>query len=269
MSHLRDVFLNALCNFTHLHAPGSMRFKNALAFKAMLRVAETVGDQLQERCVCRPCWGKQEAIQQGTLGAELGLWVAESVGGQLQNKCAWRPVKAICRVLCHLTTCTTKLPSLPFPRRWVDVLRCISRWELLQQVASGMPTDAALFSPPEQNKGAIKVGGGWVGGWVGAGSARRSRTRGQSRWEWMGGALVTKGATKMGGRRESPLQGCSLFCKGLANGHNRWAALLCVHTHPSTGTTATPSPPLAAAAAVGAKLRTSRFHSNMQTGTGL
>lgn len=39
----------------------------------------------------------------------------------------------------------------------MDVLRCISRWELLQQVASGMPTDAALFSPPEQNKGAIKV----------------------------------------------------------------------------------------------------------------
>jgi brefeldin A-inhibited guanine nucleotide-exchange protein len=49
MNHLRDVFLNALCNFTHLHAPGAMRPKNAAAFKAMLRVAETVGDYLQER----------------------------------------------------------------------------------------------------------------------------------------------------------------------------------------------------------------------------
>ncbi|KAG2453172.1 hypothetical protein HYH02_002496 [Chlamydomonas schloesseri] len=82
MTHLRDVFLNALCNFTHLHSPGTMRHKNALAFKYLLRVAETVGDQLQER--------------------------------------------------------------------WVDVLRCISRWELLQQIASGMPTDAALFRQPEE-----------------------------------------------------------------------------------------------------------------------
>ena len=30
------------------------------------------------------------------------------------------------------------------------MLRCISRWELLQQIASGMPTDAALFCPPER-----------------------------------------------------------------------------------------------------------------------
>jgi hypothetical protein len=32
-----------------------------------------------------------------------------------------------------------------FGERWVDVLRCVSRWELLQQLASGQPTDAALF----------------------------------------------------------------------------------------------------------------------------
>ncbi len=29
------------------------------------------------------------------------------------------------------------------------MLRCISRWELLQQISSGMPTDAVLFSQPE------------------------------------------------------------------------------------------------------------------------
>ena len=40
--------------------------------------------------------------------------------------------------------------------RWTDVLRCISRWELLQQLASGMPTDAALFAHQDA-KGGIKV----------------------------------------------------------------------------------------------------------------
>ncbi|GIM16144.1 hypothetical protein Vretimale_18795 [Volvox reticuliferus] len=95
MTHLRDVFLNALCNFTHLHSPATMRYKNALAFKYVLRVAETVGDHLQER--------------------------------------------------------------------WVDVLRCISRWELLQQIASGMPTDAALFRPPEDTRGSIKAAAAALG----------------------------------------------------------------------------------------------------------
>lgn len=36
-------------------------------------------------------------------------------------------------------------------------MRCISRWELLQQIASGMPTDAALFAQPE-SRGGLKVG---------------------------------------------------------------------------------------------------------------
>ena len=31
---------------------------------------------------------------------------------------------------------------------WSEVLRCVSRWELLQQLHSGGPTDALLFSPP-------------------------------------------------------------------------------------------------------------------------
>ncbi|GFH25080.1 SEC7 domain-containing protein, partial [Haematococcus lacustris] len=80
MTSLRDIFINSLCNFTHLHSPATMKYKNALAFKYLLQVASSVGDHLAER--------------------------------------------------------------------WVDVLRCISRWELLQQLASGMPTDAFLFSQP-------------------------------------------------------------------------------------------------------------------------
>jgi hypothetical protein len=39
------------------------------------------------------------------------------------------------------------------------VLRCISRWELLQQMASGMPTDAALFAAPGASDKASRSGG--------------------------------------------------------------------------------------------------------------
>lgn len=41
-------------------------------------------------------------------------------------------------------------PLVCFRCRWVDVLRCCSRWELLQQIASGMPTDAVLFCPDKK-----------------------------------------------------------------------------------------------------------------------
>jgi hypothetical protein len=37
--------------------------------------------------------------------------------------------------------------------RWLEVLRCISRWELLQQIASGMPTDAVLFAAAGEKAG--------------------------------------------------------------------------------------------------------------------
>lgn len=50
MSSLRDIFINSLCNFTHLHSPSTMRAKNALAFKFLLRVATSVGDHLGDRC---------------------------------------------------------------------------------------------------------------------------------------------------------------------------------------------------------------------------
>ncbi|KAI8465270.1 MAG: hypothetical protein J3K34DRAFT_525495 [Monoraphidium minutum] len=88
---LRDVFVSGLCNFTGLHSPGSVRAKNALAFRALLRVAASVGDGLEDR--------------------------------------------------------------------WLDILRCVSRWELLQQMASGTPTDAALFAAPHEGKGGGGLGG--------------------------------------------------------------------------------------------------------------
>jgi brefeldin A-inhibited guanine nucleotide-exchange protein len=82
VTNLRDVFVNSLCNFTHLHSPATMKPKNGLAFKYLLKVAVEVGNNLGER--------------------------------------------------------------------WLEVLRCISRWELLQQIASGMPTDAVLFAAPNE-----------------------------------------------------------------------------------------------------------------------
>jgi hypothetical protein len=42
--------------------------------------------------------------------------------------------------------CVMLHAAVLLPRRWLEVLRCISRWELLQQIASGMPTDAVLFA---------------------------------------------------------------------------------------------------------------------------
>lgn len=39
---------------------------------------------------------------------------------------------------------------------WQEVLRCVSRWELLQQIASGGPTDAHLFAPAAEPVAAVK-----------------------------------------------------------------------------------------------------------------
>lgn len=47
--------------------------------------------------------------------------------------------------------------------RWVDVLRCCSRWELLQQIASGMPTDAVLFCPDKREDGTLRSAASAIG----------------------------------------------------------------------------------------------------------
>lgn len=59
---LRDVFVTSLCNFTGLHSPGSMKPKNALAFRALLRVAVSVGDGLEDRCA-RPAAAPRERLR--------------------------------------------------------------------------------------------------------------------------------------------------------------------------------------------------------------
>ena len=80
MGILRSTFVSSLARFTMLHSPGGMRRKNAEAFRALLTVADSVGNQLGDG--------------------------------------------------------------------WQDVLRCVSRWELLTQVSAGLPSDAFLFAMP-------------------------------------------------------------------------------------------------------------------------
>ena len=36
----------------------------------------------------------------------------------------------------------------PLQSVWQEVLRCVSRWDLLVQAASGGPTDAQMFAQP-------------------------------------------------------------------------------------------------------------------------
>jgi brefeldin A-inhibited guanine nucleotide-exchange protein len=49
VTNLRDVFVNSLCNFSHLHTPATMKPKNGLAFRTLLNVAMEVGDYLEGR----------------------------------------------------------------------------------------------------------------------------------------------------------------------------------------------------------------------------
>lgn len=39
---------------------------------------------------------------------------------------------------------------------WQDVLRCVSRWELLQTIHSGGPSDAMIFAQPSESPLAVK-----------------------------------------------------------------------------------------------------------------
>lgn len=107
MSHLRDVFLNALCNFTHLHSPATMRPKNALAFKHLLRVADTVGDHLDERWAGTGA-GRAVCVRVGRACALLGtLTMAVGHAGRhlrpIASSLACRCVPAQCRgVVWHM-----------------------------------------------------------------------------------------------------------------------------------------------------------------------
>ena len=48
---------------------------------------------------------------------------------------------------------------------WTEVLRCVSRFELLQQLTAGVPTDALLFAMPDKAAGndLLRAGSSWSG----------------------------------------------------------------------------------------------------------
>ena len=56
-----------------------------------------------------------------------------------------------CAVRCS-DTCCARAPQ----HVWQEVLRCVSRWELLVQVASGGITDALIFAAPAESPTASK-----------------------------------------------------------------------------------------------------------------
>ena len=70
---------------------------------------------------------------------------------------------------------------------WSEVLRCVSRFELLQQATAGVPTDALLFAMPAAEKESaasrlkhklVRHKGGELGGLCGVGLAPSCRGRG-------------------------------------------------------------------------------------------
>ncbi len=81
-----------------------------------------------------------------------------------------RPVQCWAPALLAMSSARRRR-AFPACRRWVDVLRCVSRWELLQQLASGMPTDALIFSGGPGG-GGHAAGGGGGGGLGGHGGDR-------------------------------------------------------------------------------------------------
>lgn len=54
------------------------------------------------------------------------------------------------------TACPLKAVLGGVQEVWHEVLRCVSRWELLQQAHSGGPTDALLFAQPGEAPGSAK-----------------------------------------------------------------------------------------------------------------
>ena len=59
--------------------------------------------------------------------------------------------KSTCRSTCRALLLVAEQNGNHLHESWQEVLRCVSRFELLQQVAAGVPTDALLFSMSADN----------------------------------------------------------------------------------------------------------------------
>lgn len=171
MDMLRGTFVTTVARFTQLHAPASMAPKHAQAFRALLVIADENGNHLGVRGArvrFRIYFRVEPRGMQGPgrAQASAGLLCAACI--MLSNVVhstprIWQHIQGCGRRgrisqgegLLHERHCCS--PSLTrgvfcaHPQNvWQEVLRCVSRWELLQQIASGGPTDAHLFAAPAQ-----------------------------------------------------------------------------------------------------------------------
>ena len=142
---LRNTFVTSLARFTMLHSPASMRLKHARAF----RWVGGVGGGGQGLAAVWRAAGRQ--------------WLAVLVEQLKQYLYCWLRL--------HLLLLLSKHPCIPTPpaltpcrallvvaeqngnhlcESWTEVLRCVSRFELLQQLTAGVPTDALLFAMPDK-----------------------------------------------------------------------------------------------------------------------
>ena len=147
MDMLRNTFVTTVARFTQLHAPASMALKHAQAFRALLVIADENGNHLG---VCHPVADScsSNGLRPMPNFGSLAIVQAHNEGLEHAVLCS---TGSGC---CH--SCSLKRMCMPVQDVWQEVLRCVSRWELLQQIASGGPTDAHLFAAPAEPVAAVK-----------------------------------------------------------------------------------------------------------------
>ena len=136
---LRNTFVTSLARFTMLHSPAAMRLKHARAFRWVVWVAGGWGLLAGWRAAGLQWLAALGEQPQQYLHCCLG---ATSLLLLSTHPCAPPPCRALLVVAeqngNHLREC------------WTEVLRCVSRFELLQQLTAGVPTDALLFAMPDK-----------------------------------------------------------------------------------------------------------------------
>ena len=184
MAMLRNTFVTSVARFTLLHSPGAMAPKNAQAFRAMLVIADENGNHLGVRApACCPCLRPVHVVivscpSRKAFGSTRLLVPITSWFMHACRKVLWSTVSDHLRAPAHVAegaagyeqlvqvaagmvhtnlywtsdTCCARAHQ----HVWQEVLRCVSRWELLVQVAAGGMTDALIFAAPAESPTASK-----------------------------------------------------------------------------------------------------------------
>ena len=89
---------------------------------------------------------------------------------------------------------------------WTEVLRCVSRFELLQQLTAGVPTDAMMFAMPDKTSAADKL------------KRRLMRRKGPEDEAHESFSSITDmglHASELGGDSVGPGHGAGMWCEGV------------------------------------------------------